>query len=346
MTKLRLTELVGVLGALVLPLVGAHFLFYSNLHLSPSDVGLDFGDLVQRSSPGLLGLLAIVSAAVICLYSIVMWMNVMFLPFIEGSTSRVARQLSLGALGLVFVLIFIPPLQGVAGWIFVFWLLSTTVVGLAFVVVKRWKETLVGLLIGAPAYVVLAAVSLLLVLPAFNDYSDANPPGSDPSLASLLVLVPALLFLALSYAILLLPALLVMAADPDRTGAGWKRLQNIGQHLTVRRAVVAFAAFVLVATHAAIFGLAFWNAEAIKRGWDPGIFGSSVLDEAVQHTYGLPVSCVVVTQVKPYAGQLPRTALRLGSRRQADYALVWDRSGAVMVPSDSVQLTPLRRRAC
>ncbi len=345
-TKLRIAEILGVLGALVLPLVGAHFLFYSELKISPSDVGLDFGDLVQRSSPGLLGMLAIVSAVVIGLYSIVMWMNVVFLPFVEGPTSRVVRRVSVAALGLVFVLVLIPPLQVVGAWITTLWLLMTTVLGLAVVVAKRWREMLVGSLIGAPAYMVLGAVSLLLVLPALMDYSNSNPPGSDPSLATLLLLPPALLFLACSYAVLLLPSLLAMAAGSGRTGAGWKLLQSIKRWLTIRRATVAFASFVLVATHATIFGLAFWNAEAIKRGWDAGIFGSAVLDEAIQHAYGLPVSCVAVTQVKPYAGHLPRTAIRLGSRRQADYALVWDRSGAVMVPNDVVQLTPLRRPAC
>ena len=343
--KFGVPELLGVLGALVLPLVAAHFVFYSELGISPSDVGLDFGDLVQRSTPGLLGMLGIVTVLVVGAYSVVVWVNLLLVPFVVSRVSRIARRVSLGSLGLCLVLVWIPPMQSMAAWVLPVWLLLMTVLGLVAVVPGHSREMALGLLIGAPAYVLLQIVALLLVLPILNGLSETSPPG-DPPRMSLLLLVPVLAFVAIGYAILLLPTALVIATDQERQGWGWKHFRAIRQRLSVRASAVAFAVFVLVATHTTIVALAVWNAEAIKSGYDPGVFGSTVLDEAVQHTYGLPVSCVAVTQLKPFGARLPDTAIRLGSRNESEFALVWSETGAVLVPSDVARLSPIRRAAC
>jgi hypothetical protein len=341
----------AALALVCLPLVASHLLFYSQLNISPSDVGVDYTDLVQRSTPGLLGMIVFTVAVTLALYSVVVWMNLVFILLVpmreQGRLAdgiRLAKRVMLGGFAIAVLLAFTGVLLSVAGWILFVLIFAAAVVGTASLFPARWRDAIMGVLVGAPAYLLFTAVSLLVVLPLFLRH--ANSPSGELTFAELALGISALIYLPVAYAILFMPILFALAGDPARTAWGWRQVRLVMSHLTMGRAALGFTVFVLVVTHIAIAGLSYWNARAIKEGFDPDIFGAAWLDQAVQHTYGLPVDCVAVTQIAPFPITLPRTALRLGSRREVDYVLVWDQRGGIAVPHDVVRLTPLRRVAC
>jgi hypothetical protein len=338
-----LVKLLGMVGAMCLPLVGAHYLFYSDLGIAPSDVGLDFLDIVPRTSPGLAVMLTLVAGLIIASYSIVVWMNVLALAIHSTRTSRRATQILVASgLGLVVALLMGAPSLALVALL----ALPTALTVLGFVALypAGWKDMATGSLIGAPAYLLLLC-ALPALMPALESYEQQSA-GATSALPGPGLVLGAAAFCAAAYVVLQLPSLLVLADDEDRASWGWARLRQVKPHLTPRRARVAFAVVVLCATYASIFALSYWNAEVIKGGANPEILGLPLIDQAVQHTYGLPEQCVAVKQVKAYSQPLPTTAIELGNRRQSGHVLVWDRRGAMKVPDEIVQLTPVRRTRC
>jgi hypothetical protein len=290
----------------------------------------------------------------LALYSAVVWMNLMLIlvvPLREpgrlADGVRLAKRVMLGVFAVAVLLAVTGILPSVAWWTIVVLIFAVPVVGIASLIPKRWREAIVGGLVGAPTYLVFTVVSLFVVMPLFLRHAsvESATPG-DLSLVEVALAGVALVFLLVAYAVLLAPSLFVFATDPARSTWGWRQLRLVRSHLTMGRAALGFAAFVLVVAHIGVAGLSYWNAKVIKEGSDPGIFGAAWLDQALQHTYGLPVDCVRVIQVAPFPITLPPTAVRLGSRREVDYVLVWDQRGGIAVPHDVVQITPLRRVAC
>lgn len=329
--------LVGAVLVLTVPLVVAHIVFYSTLGLSPDDVGLDFVDIAQRSLPGLLIVFALVSFALLSLYSIVTIMNVCFLSFFRKSVRRYALVVTVVLIPSSMALAVVDPLW--PNVLLTIWLISILGLGAFELYPVGWRGLLCGVLLGAPLYalVMLALVSVLPVLMANVEAAEENLRTYFVGLALSVPMLGAVL------AVVTLPAILAEAESRKEPGRLYVWLRRLVMMIPLKQAIAIFATFCLLGTYVLITLLAHTTASAIASGINP-ITPTTVTDRLIQYTYGLSASCVDLTPLEPVL-ELPDQALLVGSRGP-EYVLILADGQALRVPRDVVTVQVNDQNEC
>lgn len=341
-TSQRLAATSAIFVFLIVPLVVAHYVFYATIGLSPSDVGLDFSDIIQRSMPGLFIMVILVAGALLALYSVVVCMNFYFLAFSQQATRRVAWISTAAVWALSLILSAWSSVAPVAGYILIVWVAILPFVGAATIIRTGWRGLLTGVFIAAPLYPIVTLL-MTLVIPLLTR---SVPQSSPTSLGSVItVLALGIPLLGAGYLVLALPSALAMAESPANSARIFVIMRRVMSVITLKRAVFGFAIIAALGAYTAITTMAYVNARLIKLGQDAIVFDEPALDAAVQHTYGLPVSCVSLQPVEN-AQPVPDRALLLGSRQGSEYVFLWGPGEIHRLSKASVSVRTVNTRTC
>lgn len=325
----------AVLGKALLPFVVAapvliaHVVFYSTLGVAPREF-LNVTHLLPWAFPGLVLLCLRVILFISALYSVVVVLQLVALPFTMPRFRVPARSaLAVAMVGLIvfqdlaMLALFTLVVIGLgAGGIAALWVDRR----------RRWPFG-AGVLVGAVLYSANVAALAFALNAVDPDFPPVAREVTGPSLVTLVIMMMGAVVAVLLMA---LPVAMVVSVVPSGPAHRWHTAGRwLATTLTPRRASVILTAAALVGVSVMASFTARVAAQAAKQGMDVPWSDNPVVNTLVESTYTLAVSCVDVEEARRSdpPDRFPGHAVQLHTGAASDpYFLVWPNGDADRVP--------------